>query len=69
METKRVIMSIPALEDYPVLEAAMSSHDRSDALDDTADADVKQFVKLEILIVYPRRPSTHKVLHLLTLTN
>ena len=45
---KRLILAIPGLEDYPVLEAAMSSHDRSDALDGTADADVKQFCKLEI---------------------
>ena len=43
IETTRVIiMAIPGLEDYPVLEAAMSSHDSNDALDATADADVKQ---------------------------
>jgi len=41
-------MAIPGLEDYPVLEAAMSSHDSNDALDATADADVKQYCKLEI---------------------
>jgi len=41
-------MSIPGLEDYPVLEAAMSSHDSNDVLDATADADTKKFCKLEI---------------------
>ena len=46
--TKRLVMSIPGLEEYPVLEAAMSSRNSSDALDATADADVKQYCKLEI---------------------
>ena len=44
--TKRLVMAIPGLEDYPVLEAAMSSHDSTDALDATDDADVKKFCNL-----------------------